>query len=193
MKFPEILITVADKCPANRGMEPTTNRAEKTITMHQYDVLTEMPYQLTYKQLKEEVHRTRWGKEFTDEQLETYMMKRSGLCKIYGWGVHEDKNGKLALVGCETKEYRRLVKDLQVQKEKALNPSQAQIVAMQNYLEKGKARETVVFQLRLETDMNNWMEEHVNLNHTSKADLIRKLLTEYRAKSEENNEEDESM
>ena len=99
MIFSETLITIADKCPANHGMEPTTNRAEKTITMHQYDVLTEMPYQLTYKQLKEEVHRTRRGKEFTDEQLETYMMKRSGLCKIYWWGVHEDKNGKLALRG----------------------------------------------------------------------------------------------
>ena len=82
-----------------------------------------------------------------------------------------------------------MVKDPQVQKGRALNPSQAQIVAMQNYLEKGKARETVVFQLRLETDMNNWMEEHVYLNHTSKADLIRRLLREYRVKCEENNKE----
>ena len=189
----EVLILIATKCSMKRGTKPVSNREQPTIAMHQYDVLTEMPYQLTYEQLKDEVHGNRRGKELTREQSKTYMMKRSELCKIWGWGVHQDKNGKLALVGCETKEYRRLVKDLQVQKEKALNPSQAQIVAMQNYLEKGKARETVVFQLRLETDMNNWMEEHVNLNHTSKADLIRKLLTEYRAKSEENNEEDESM
>ena len=132
MKFPEILITVADKCPANHGMEPTTNRAEKTITMHQYDVLTEMPYQLTYKQLKEEVHRTRRGKEFTDEQLETYMMKRSELCKIYGWGVHEDKNGTLALVGCETKEYRRLVRKPGVERKKAFNPSASSINTFHN-------------------------------------------------------------
>ena len=132
MKFPETLITVAEKCPANRGMEPTTNRAEKTITMHQYEVLTEMPYQLTYKQLKDEVHRTRRGKEFTDDQLETYMMKRSELCKIYGWGVHEDKNGKLALVGCETKEYRRLLRKPGVQRVKALNPSMSQIKAFSN-------------------------------------------------------------
>ena len=187
----EVLILIATKCSMKRGTKPVSNREQPTIAMHQYDVLTEMPYQLDYDELKKEVHENRRGK--TDLKPDSYDMRRSELCKVWGWGIHQDKNGKLALVGCETKEYRRLVKDLQVQKEKALNPSQAQIVAMQNYLEKGKARETVVFQLRLETDMNNWMEEHVNLNHTSKADLIRKLLTEYRAKSEENNEEDESM
>ena len=118
MKFPEILITVADKCPANRGMEPTTNRAEKTITMHQYDVLTEMPYQLDYDELKKEVHENRRGK--TDLKLDSYDMRRSELCKVWGWGVHQDKNGKLALVGCETKEYRRLLRKPGVRKVKAL-------------------------------------------------------------------------
>ena len=128
----EVLILIATKCSMKRGTKPVSNREQPTIAMHQYDVLTEMPYQLTYKQLKEEVHRTRRGKEFTDEQLETYMMKRSELCKIYGWGVHEDKNGKLALVGCETKEYRRLLRKPGVQRVKALNPSMSQIKAFSN-------------------------------------------------------------
>ena len=128
----EVLILIATKCSMKRGTKPVSNREQPTIAMHQYDVLTEMPYQLTYKQLKEEVHRTRRGKEFTDEQLETYMMKRSELCKIYGWGVHEDKNGKLALVGCETNEYRRLVRKPGVQRVKALNPSASQLKSFHN-------------------------------------------------------------
>ena len=126
----ETLITVAEKCPANHGMEPSTNRAEKTVTMHYHDLFIENPYCFTYEQAKREVHENRRGK--TDLKLNSYDMRRSELCKVWGWGVHQDKNGKLALVGCETDEYRRSPRNPIVQKVKALNPSAAQLKSFHN-------------------------------------------------------------
>jgi hypothetical protein len=41
------------------------------------------------------------------------------LSKKYGWGVHVNEEGKLALVGCETEKYKQLTKDVLVDKVKA--------------------------------------------------------------------------
>ena len=90
----------------------------------------ESPYCFTYQQARKEVHENRRGK--TGLKLNSYDMRRSELCKIWGWGVHADRNGKLALVGCETDEYQRLLKDSSVRKIKALNPSASQIKSFHN-------------------------------------------------------------
>ena len=127
--FP-LLITTSENCPASSGIAPTTNRKEKTVTMHYHDLFMESPYCFTYEQAKKEVHENRRGK--TDLKLNSYDMRRSELCKIWGWGVHADRNGKLALVGCETDEYQRLLKDSSVRKIKALNPSASQIKSFHN-------------------------------------------------------------
>ena len=79
---------------------------------------------------RDEVHENRLGK--TDLKLNSYDMRRNELCKVWGWGVHQDKNGKLALVGCETDEYRRSPRNPIVQKVKALNPSAAQLKSFHN-------------------------------------------------------------
>ena len=130
MNDSEVLFTIAEKCPAKNGIVPITNRKEKTVTMHYHDLLMESPYCFTYQQARKEVHENRRGK--TDLKLNSYDMRRSELCKIWGWGVHADRNGKLALVGCETDEYQRLLKDSSVRKIKALNPSASQIKSFHN-------------------------------------------------------------
>ncbi len=78
----EVLILIATKCSMKRGTKPVSNREQPTIAMHQYDVLTEMPYQLDYDELKKEVHENRRGK--TDLKLDSYDMRRSELCKVWG-------------------------------------------------------------------------------------------------------------
>ncbi len=30
---------------------------------------------------------------------------------MVGWGIHSDKDGKIALYGCETAEYKKFLKD----------------------------------------------------------------------------------
>ncbi len=40
-------------------------------------------------------------------KIESYNIKRSDLFKKLGWGLHADKDGKLAIYGCETVDYKR--------------------------------------------------------------------------------------
>ena len=128
------LMTPAAKCPASRGVKPTSSRADKTIPMYYYEVLTENPYQFTYEQLNKEVHFKRRSQSHL--QVDKYEMKRNELCKVWGWGIYQDKSGKLALLARESKEYRLLLADPKVRKLEALNPSSAQIEAFKNKLSK---------------------------------------------------------
>ena len=47
------------------------------------------------KKKSSEVHENRRGK--TDLKLNSYDMRGSELCKVWDWGVHQDKNAKLFL------------------------------------------------------------------------------------------------
>ena len=46
--------------------------------------------------------------------------RASPLTKRYGWGVHADQTGKIALLGAETETYQNLKADASVQKKKAM-------------------------------------------------------------------------
>jgi len=43
-------------------------------------------------------------------------LRASPLVKTYGWGIHHDSEGKVALVGRQTDEYKKLVQDRDVEK-----------------------------------------------------------------------------
>jgi hypothetical protein len=45
------------------------------------------------------------------------------LTKRYGWGVHSDKDGKIALYGCETTEYEKFSNDNSLKIIKAMKSS----------------------------------------------------------------------
>jgi hypothetical protein len=47
-------------------------------------------------------------------------MRASPLTKRYGFGVHADKNGKIALYGCETAEYKKFATDAAIKVVKAM-------------------------------------------------------------------------
>jgi hypothetical protein len=49
--------------------------------------------------------------------------RASPLTKTYGFGLHANNEGKIALIGMETKAYQDFLKDDQVQKVKAMRNS----------------------------------------------------------------------
>jgi hypothetical protein len=49
----------------------------------------------------------------------------SPLAKRYGWGIHNDGEGKVALVAIDSPEYERLMKDPRTTKLKAFRSSRA--------------------------------------------------------------------
>ena len=46
--------------------------------------------------------------------------RASPLTKTYGFGVHSDKNGKVAIYGMDTEQYQNFLNDTQIKKIKAM-------------------------------------------------------------------------
>jgi hypothetical protein len=102
------LIKVASDCTVKRGTIPESNRKAFTDATVYYEVLSQNRYKLTEREFYKESLEIRLRKKVKHKK---YMMKRNILCKKWGWGVHFDCNGKMALVGCETNEYNKLLSD----------------------------------------------------------------------------------
>jgi len=45
------------------------------------------------------------------------------LTKRYGWGIHNDKDEKMAIFGAESSEYKKLSKDITLKDVKAMKSS----------------------------------------------------------------------
>jgi hypothetical protein len=113
------LIQVAEDCPVSQGTIPATKREVETIAMIQYDELTKYPYQYNEQEFHEQVNLVRRGKKSGEVNLGRYDIRRNALSKKYGWGIHINEEGKLALVGCETYKYKQLEQDILVDKVKS--------------------------------------------------------------------------
>lgn len=122
------LIEIAEDCPTDEGVMPPLKGEKKSVANLQFEMLYEHPYQHTSDDVLFAVFATRKGFDQGNwaAQREQYFSKgqpcfrASPLTKRYGWGVHSDKEGKIAIYGADTPEYSRLVEDDSVQKVKAM-------------------------------------------------------------------------
>lgn len=122
--YKDTFIMVADDCMAKGGEIPPTKNGVKTAASIQFDLISACPYTLTSDDVLFQVYAKR--NELTESELpsakEQFFSKgqpcfrASPLTKRYGWGVHHNQDGKIALIGCETPEYRSLAtnKDLKI-------------------------------------------------------------------------------
>lgn len=121
-------IEIAEDCPTPNGEMPPLKGEKKSIANLQFEFLYEHPYQYTSDEVLFGVFAQR--KEFVkaelDAEREHYFSKgqpcfrASPLTKRYGWGIHSNAEGKIALYGAETKEYQQYLKDDAVKKVKAM-------------------------------------------------------------------------
>lgn len=112
-------VRVATDCPALVGTVPTLRGGEPTIASLQHELLIARPYCLTLEDLILAVHLKRQGLtkaegEAMADELRMQLfgkpypcMRASPLPKKFGWGVHYDAKGRLALFGVDTAEYKR--------------------------------------------------------------------------------------
>ncbi|MGC1274710.1 MAG: DUF6157 family protein [Planctomycetaceae bacterium] len=109
-------ILVAPDCHALRGVVPEAKRVPKPFPVVQFEVLSDEPYRFSYAESLCEIHARQNGlgeTPFDDDLVKLLLRKHpcprtSALPKRYGWGIHVDGDGKLALVACDSAEYRRL-------------------------------------------------------------------------------------
>jgi Family of unknown function (DUF6157) len=124
-------IEIADDCPAVSGEVPPLKGNNKTLANLQFDMLIKSPYQYSSDDvlfeivaLKNDVTKQEY-KEARDNFFSKGQpcFRASPLTKRYGWGVHHNEEGKIAIYGVETMEYKRLANDKNLKLVKALKTS----------------------------------------------------------------------
>lgn len=120
MVYTSTFIQIAPDSEATTGLVPESNRKTTPIHVIEYRLLSEKPYHFNHEDLIFEVYLIRQG--ISDEERaargdairaelfrkEHPCLRASALTKRYGWGAHYDENGKIALYGVDSPEYRQL-------------------------------------------------------------------------------------
>ncbi|TAF75585.1 MAG: hypothetical protein EAZ53_05645 [Bacteroidetes bacterium] len=110
---------IADDCAATSGEVPPIKTDAKTVASLQFEMVKNNPYKYTSDDVFFQVYAERNGlveAEFKAEREKFFSkgqpcFRTSPLTKRYGWGVHSDKNGKIAVYGCQIAEYAALAKN----------------------------------------------------------------------------------
>lgn len=129
----DTIIEVADDCPAHVAAPPPERGGKRTVANIQYDMIASEPYRYTSddvvfhafavrNNVPEEDHASERERFFAKGQP---CLRTSPLAKRYGWGIHHDPDGKVALVAVESDEYRQLVADDSVKRVRAMRSGRA--------------------------------------------------------------------
>ena len=127
------LIEIAEDCPATVGVIPPVKGNKKSVASLQFEMLHGRPYKYTSDDVLFAVFAERKGipEEDLAEQRAIFFSKgqpcfrASPLTKRYGWGVHSNAEGKIALFGVESEAYQNLVTDDAIEKKKAMRSKRA--------------------------------------------------------------------
>jgi hypothetical protein len=117
--YTNAFIEIAEDCPAVKGEIPPLKSGAKTVAGILFELLSENPYWFTSDDVFFQVYALRnelAEGEYEEARIQFFSkgqpcFRASPLTKRYGWGVHSDKDGKVALYGCETIEYKGFLND----------------------------------------------------------------------------------
>ena len=133
MNYFDTLIEVADDCPATEGQVPQARGGKKTKALVEYELLAKRPYTHTEEDIAFEVYAAVHDipKASRPTEREKFLSKGhphlrvSALAKRYGWGIHNNAEGKVALIAVESPDYQRLLKDPRTTNVKAFRSTRA--------------------------------------------------------------------
>lgn len=113
-------ISVAEDCPVLNAETPPT-KEPKSVAQIEYEMLIEHPYKYTSDDVVYAASGERKGisrEEFFSKGQPC--LRASPLTKRYGWGVHSDQDGKVAIYPVGSSEYRRFAADTTLKQHKAM-------------------------------------------------------------------------
>ena len=131
--YASTFIQVADDCPVDTAELPPSRGKAPTAAALQFTLISENPYTLTSDEVLFEVHAIRNSitadarteareKFFAKDQA---CLRSSALGKRYGWGIHHDAEGRVALLPRESPEYREVAADSAIKQVKAMRSKRA--------------------------------------------------------------------
>ncbi|WP_114749716.1 DUF6157 family protein [Pleomorphovibrio marinus] len=126
----DTFIEVAEDTKASCGTQPPS-KGKKTVAEMQYELMVSNPYTYTSddiffqvfaerNDLTEAEHKQAREQFFSKGQP---CFRASPLTKTYGFGVHSNSEGKVAIYGMETTEYQHFLGDKNTRKIKAMKSS----------------------------------------------------------------------
>lgn len=124
----DTFIEVAADTKVVCGTKPPVREGKMTIAALQFDLIFEHPYKYSSDDILFQVFVIR-NKIKKSEQKNARAaffskgqpcLRASPLTKTYGFGLHADHEGKIALYGMETKAYEKFVADKKLKKVKAM-------------------------------------------------------------------------
>lgn len=129
--YQNTFIEVAEDSPVKKGEIPPLKSENKTIANIEFEMISKNPYKYSSDDVlfqafaeKNDLTKSDYKKEreqfFSKGQA---CLRASPLTKRYGWGIHNDENGKIALYGMETPEYEKYSKDENLKIVKAMRSS----------------------------------------------------------------------
>lgn len=126
-------IEVAEDCPALQSEVPPQKGERLSIANIQYNMLQGHPYRYSSDEVIFQCYALK--NELSDGEREEARamffskgqacLRASPLAKRYGFGIHHDEAGKVAIYGRETEAYGRFCADKQVAKVKAMRSKRA--------------------------------------------------------------------
>lgn len=123
----DTFIEVAEDTKTDHGTKPPC-KDKKTVAEMQYDLISKNPYKYTSDDILFQVFADR--NDLTQDEYEKAReqffskgqacFRASPLTKTYGFGIHNNHDGKIALFGMETEEYQKFIEDSKIKKVKAM-------------------------------------------------------------------------
>ena len=129
--YENTFIEIADDCPLTNGEVPPIKTNIKTAANIQFDMVSKNPYKFTSDDILFQVYAEKndlTASEYKEAREKFFSkgqpcFRASPLTKRYGWGVHNNQEGKMAIFGAESAEYEKISKDKSLKVVKAMKNS----------------------------------------------------------------------
>ena len=126
-------IEIAEDCPTGAGEMPVAKGDAQTAATIQFEKIKANPYKYTSDDVL--FHTFAVKKDLTDAEMEAERtlffskgqpcFRASPLTKRYGWGIHNDAEGKIAIFAADSEAYQRLAADKTLAHVKAMRSKKA--------------------------------------------------------------------
>lgn len=130
-------IRIAEDCPARTGEEPPLRAGSATVATLQYAMIARAPYKYTSDDVvfatsapgrALDAKATRKQRSFARDVFFSKgqaCMRASPLGKRFGWGVHADAEGRVAIYAVDSKRYQALAVDPDITQVRAMRSKRA--------------------------------------------------------------------
>jgi hypothetical protein len=122
----DTFIEIAEDSPISTAVVPPQKGEDKTVANLQFDMIMHNPYKYTSDEVIFGIYALRNGIPNNESERAAFFSKgqaclrASPLTKRYGWGVHHNAEGKVALYPAESEAYQKFAADAALKHTKAM-------------------------------------------------------------------------